>query len=68
MLDNFSPKEVDEAIKIKPKSMTYEVSGGINLETVSLYDKKGLDAMSIGMLTYSPQKVDLSLKYGKKNV
>jgi len=63
MLDNFSLAQVTQAIEIKPKYMTYEVSGGINHSSVKSYAIKGVDAISVGMLTYAPQKVDLSLKY-----
>ncbi len=63
MLDNFTPEKINEAIKVKPAGMTYEVSGGLNLETLSNYAIKGVDAMSVGSLTYAPKKVDLSLKY-----
>ena len=63
MLDNFSPSEVKNAIEIKPPHCTFEVSGGINLETVGNYSIKGVDVISVGMLTYAAQKVDLSLKY-----
>jgi len=65
MLDNFSPETIREAIKIKPQNMTYEVSGGLHLGILKDYAIKGVDAMSVGMLTYAPKKVDLSLKYNK---
>ncbi len=65
MLDNFTPDEIREAVKIKKDSMTYEVSGGLHLGILKDYAIEGVDAMSIGMLTYAPQKVDLSLKYNK---
>lgn len=63
MLDNFSPASVREAIGLKKAGMTFEVSGGIKLETLSDYLIEGVDAISIGSLTYSAPKVDLSLKY-----
>jgi nicotinate-nucleotide pyrophosphorylase (carboxylating) len=63
MLDNFEAEDIKEAIKLKKPGMTYEVSGGINLETMSHYLIEGVDALSLGSLTYSAPRVDLSLKF-----
>jgi nicotinate-nucleotide pyrophosphorylase (carboxylating) len=43
--------------------MTYEVSGGLNLGTMSNYLIEGVDALSMGSITYSAPRVDLSLKF-----
>lgn len=66
MLDNFSPELIKEAVKIKESGMTYEVSGGLNLESIKSYIIDGVDAFSIGALTYGAPHVDLSLKYKRK--
>lgn len=63
MLDNFSSKMLYEAMALKTKQMTYEVSGGVTLETVDRYFIEGVDAISIGSLTYNAPAVDVSLKY-----
>ncbi|OUR93652.1 nicotinate-nucleotide diphosphorylase (carboxylating) [Halobacteriovorax marinus] len=63
MLDNFSPEQIREAVKVKPAGVTYEASGGIKLETIESYLIEGLDAISIGSITYGAPSVDLSLKY-----
>lgn len=63
MLDNFSPDDIREAIKVKPSGVTFEASGGITLETIESYLIEGLDAISIGSITYGAPSVDLSLKY-----
>jgi nicotinate-nucleotide pyrophosphorylase (carboxylating) len=63
MLDNFSPERVKELVKKKPNSMTIEVSGGINLETLDSYLIPGVDAISVGALTYGAPAVDISLKF-----
>ena len=65
MLDNFSPAEVVEAISYKPKNITYEISGGIKLDNIDEYFIKGIDAISVGALTYAPPSVDISFKYHK---
>lgn len=63
MLDNFEPSDIYEAIKMKTPGMTYEVSGGINLKTLADYMISGVDAVSVGALTYSAPRVDISLKF-----
>jgi nicotinate-nucleotide pyrophosphorylase (carboxylating) len=63
MLDNFSPELVKEAVKIKKAGMTFEVSGGLNLSTIPNYLIEGVDALSLGSITYSAPRVDLSLKF-----
>jgi nicotinate-nucleotide pyrophosphorylase (carboxylating) len=66
MLDNFTPAQIKEAVKMKTPEMTFEISGGIRLETIRDYLIEGVDALSIGALTYSAPRVDLSLKFKKK--
>lgn len=63
MLDNFKPSDIVQAIKIKPADMTYEVSGGIRLSNLESFCIKGVDAISVGALTYDAPAVDISLKY-----
>ncbi len=65
MLDNFSPLDIKEAMKLKKRDMTYEVSGGINLENLDNYLISGVDAISSGALTYAAPPVDISLKFKK---
>lgn len=65
MLDNFSPEQIKEAVKLKAPDMTFEASGGLRLETIKDYLISGVDALSIGALTYSAPRVDLSLKFKK---
>ncbi len=65
MLDNFTPEDIKKAVTIKPSDMTYEVSGGLSIDTIKNYAIEGVDVMSVGSLTYAPVKVDLSLKYNK---
>jgi len=64
MLDNFSTESIREAVKIKTSDMTYEVSGGIKFDNLSDYLIEGVDAISLGSLTYSAPLVDISLKFG----
>jgi nicotinate-nucleotide pyrophosphorylase (carboxylating) len=63
MLDNFSKEDIVEAIKLKTSQVTYEVSGGVKLNNLEDYLIEGVDAISIGALTNSAPRVDLSLKF-----
>lgn len=63
LLDNFSPSEISKAISIKESDMTFEVSGGINIDNIGEYIMEGIDAFSSGSLTYNAPHVDLSLKF-----
>lgn len=65
MLDNFSPADIKKAVEQKVEFMTYEVSGGIRLETIEDYLIPGIDAISVGAVTYDAPHVDISLKYKK---
>lgn len=62
MLDNFKPTELKEALKIIPKQIETEASGGINLENIRLYAETGVQFISVGALTHSVKSMDLSLK------
>ena len=62
MLDNFSIDDLKKAIEMKKPGVTYEVSGGVNLETLDTFLLKGIDAISIGALTHSAPHIDLSMK------
>ena len=63
MLDNFNPEKIREAVELKKTGMTYEISGGINLSNITNYLIEGVDALSLGSLTYSAPRVDMSLKF-----
>lgn len=62
MLDNFSASDLKKAIELKKAGVTYEVSGGVKLETLDDFLIEGIDAISIGALTHSAPHVDLSMK------
>jgi nicotinate-nucleotide pyrophosphorylase (carboxylating) len=62
MLDNFSPIQIVEALKIIDNSFETEASGGINLETIVDYAKTGVDYVSVGGLIHQAKSLDLSLK------
>lgn len=62
MLDNFSPDLIRQAVNLKPKNMTIELSGGINLQNIEQYLIEGVDAISLGCITFWPERVDISWK------
>lgn len=67
MLDNFSPDDIKQAIEVKKNAHQHdlhlEVSGGIKMDNIKSYLIQGVDAISLGSLTYGAPRVDLSLKY-----
>lgn len=63
MLDNFTPNEISEALKIIPRhKFEVEASGGITADSIRDYALTGVDYISSGALTHSYQSLDLSLK------
>jgi nicotinate-nucleotide pyrophosphorylase (carboxylating) len=62
MLDNFSPENLKEALKIIPSSYETEASGGITLENIRTYADTNVEFISVGALTHSVKSLDLSLK------
>jgi nicotinate-nucleotide pyrophosphorylase (carboxylating) len=62
MLDNFTPQQIREALKLIPSQFETEASGGITEETLVAYAETGVDFISVGALTHSFKSLDLSLK------
>ncbi len=66
MLDNFTPAQVAQAAALKKGAdCSIEISGGVNLDNLKDYLLTGVDAISIGRLTYGAPPVDISFKYQK---
>jgi nicotinate-nucleotide pyrophosphorylase (carboxylating) len=65
LLDNMSPEEVRRAVERCSKAerpIPLECSGGIRLENVRAYAETGVDFISVGFVTHSPQAVDMSMR------
>ncbi len=62
MLDNFTPEQTREAVKIVNGRVELESSGGITFETIRQYAECGVDYISVGALTHSVKSLDMSLK------
>lgn len=62
MLDNFTPEQIEEAVKLIGEDFETEASGGINLENIQAYAMTGVDYISVGALIHQTKSLDLSLK------
>jgi nicotinate-nucleotide pyrophosphorylase (carboxylating) len=62
MLDNFTPAQITEALKIIGGEYETEASGGINLDNLLNYAETGVDFISIGALIHQAKSIDMSLK------
>jgi nicotinate-nucleotide pyrophosphorylase (carboxylating) len=65
LLDNMLPEDVRRAVE-RCSSLEHRVplecSGGIRLDNVRAYAETGVDFISVGLLTHSPQAVDMSMR------
>jgi nicotinate-nucleotide pyrophosphorylase (carboxylating) len=62
MLDNFSPTQISEALKIINGAYETEASGGINYDNIASYAATGVDFISSGAIIHQAVSLDLSLK------
>lgn len=62
LLDNMKPSEIKEAVSLINGSALVEASGGITLDTVGDIASTGVDFISVGALTHSPEAADFSLE------
>ena len=76
LLDNMSPDDVRSSVERirestageapgpdgKTRWIPTEASGGIVLENIRAYAETGVDFISVGLLTHSPQAADMSLR------
>lgn len=65
MLDNFSVKDVEKAVKLIDGKFETEASGGITLKALRAYAETGVNYISSGVLTHSYKSLDISLKANK---
>jgi nicotinate-nucleotide pyrophosphorylase (carboxylating) len=62
LLDNFTTKDLEKAVKLINKKYETEASGGITEKNIRSFAKCGVDFISVGALTHSIKSLDLSLK------
>ena len=70
MLDNFSPKQIREAVEALKKAgffgkVMLEVSGGITEQNLLEYASAQVNIISMGALTHSVKALDISLEVAK---
>jgi nicotinate-nucleotide pyrophosphorylase (carboxylating) len=62
MLDNFTPDDLQKALRMIDGRYETEASGGITLSTIRRYAETGVDFISVGALTHQIKSLDISLK------
>jgi nicotinate-nucleotide pyrophosphorylase (carboxylating) len=62
MLDNFTPRQLSEALHLIDERFETEASGGIHLGNIEDYARTGVDYVSVGALIHQARSLDLSLK------
>jgi len=62
LLDNMTPSQIKEALKLIPSGIETEASGNITNNTIVDYAESEVDYISVGALTHSIKSLDLSLK------
>ena len=65
MLDNFELPMMYEAAKINAGKLKLEISGNVNLDTITTYADTGVDFISVGAITKNVRAVDLSMRFQK---
>jgi nicotinate-nucleotide pyrophosphorylase (carboxylating) len=70
MLDNLSPKQIQETVKSLKKAgffgkILLEVSGGVTAENILEYASTKVNIISLGELTHSVKALDISLEITK---
>jgi nicotinate-nucleotide pyrophosphorylase (carboxylating) len=62
MLDNFTPRQLAEALSLIGERFETEASGGIHLGNIEDYARTGVDYVSVGALIHQAKSLDMSLK------
>jgi nicotinate-nucleotide pyrophosphorylase (carboxylating) len=63
MLDNMTPAQMAECVRLVRGRAITEASGGVNLDTVRRIAETGVDWISVGALTHSAPALDLALDF-----
>lgn len=63
LLDNMTPAQLRQAVKIVRGRARTEASGGVNLKSVRAIAGTGVDFISVGALTHSARAVDIGLDF-----
>jgi nicotinate-nucleotide pyrophosphorylase (carboxylating) len=63
LLDNFTPEQIRQAVKLVNGKIPLEASGGITLDNIREYADTGVDYISTGSLTKDIIAIDLSMRF-----
>ena len=63
LLDNMSPEEMAECVRIVRGRAILEASGGVTISNVRAIAETGVDWISVGALTHSAPSMDLALDF-----
>lgn len=61
MLDNFTPAQLREGVRLVAHRAVVEASGNVDLDTVAEIAGTGVDVISVGALTHSARSLDVGL-------
>jgi nicotinate-nucleotide pyrophosphorylase (carboxylating) len=64
LVDDFTPEDLREAVRIADGRIPLEVSGSVSLERLGEIAATGVDYVSVGALTKHVHAIDLSMKLG----
>ena len=62
LVDNMSPDQVREAVRLVAGRAKVEISGGVTLERMPAFATTGAEYVSVGALTHSAPAADLSFE------
>lgn len=63
LLDNMTPQQLRDAVRMANGKVLLEASGGVTLATVRAIAETGIDLVSVGGLTHSAPVLDLGLDF-----
>src|SRR5262249_7355611 len=63
LLDNMTPDELTEAVRLTAGRAVLEASGGVTLETAPAMARTGVDYISSGAITHSAPALDVALDF-----
>ena len=63
LLDNMTPEQCQQAVRITNGRAKLEASGGLTLESAREYAETGVDYLAVGALTHSAPILDIGLDF-----
>jgi nicotinate-nucleotide pyrophosphorylase (carboxylating) len=68
LLDNMTPEQLTQAVRLVNRRVLTEASGGVTPETILAIARTGVDLISVGWLTHSAPALDVGLDVGLNDV